>query len=352
MIKLQHAYHEEDKKTDVIINSSDSKINDSNYSKSSKSSISRNSRNDSKIKFESKSKAQNKQSSEIDVVKKQKENSEKNGYMLMLNKINNSKEPFTRHNIKNNKLAVLNKDAKIEQAYKEDFNEYLAPDIDDLDFEDIIKLDKRTFKEYFLDSLNDKQLFISTFYVQDNFRPKSLKIVLFILNLILYCVINAFFIGDDAVSEIYHIEGNDPYFGFITRAITRYIYVIVINGFISVLMEIVFFEEKYMKKLFIREKKNIINLKIRITKLTKVIMIKAYIFIIVVIIFFVIIMLYLLCFNYVYPHTQSEWVKSSILLIIIMQILSVLYSLLETTLRYTGIAIKEERIFQWSKVIG
>jgi len=349
---LNNAYHEEDKKTDVIINSSDSKINDSKYSKSSKSSISSNSGIDSKIKFESKSKAQNKQSSEINIIKKQKESSEKNGYMLMLNKINSSKEPFVRHFINNNKLAVLNKGAKIEPVYKEDFNEYLAPDIDTLDFEDIIIQDKRSFKEYFLDSLNDKQLFINTFHMQDNFRPKSIKIIVFIFNLILYCVINAFFIGDDTISEIYHIEGKDSYFGFITRSITRYFYVMIINGIISIIIEIVFVEEKNMKKIFIRERKNIVNLKISITKLSKVIIIQSYIFMIAVIIFFVIIMPYLICFNYVYPHTQSEWVKSSIFLIIIMQILSILYPFLETTLRYSAIALKEERIFIWSKRIG
>ena len=341
---LNEAFKEEDKKTDIKIKSNESKINDSKYSKSSKSE------SNSKIKYESKSKAPNKQASEVDVAKNQLESSERNGNLLMINKINNSKEPFNSRII-NNKLTYLNKSQKVESV-KEDFNKYLAPDIDDLDFEEIIIQEKRTFKEYFWDSLKNKQIFIKTFYAQDIFRPKSIKIIAFILDLILYCIINAFFIGDDTISEIYHIEGKDPFFGFFNRALSRYVYAFLISGFINIILEIVFVEEKNMKKIFIREKRNVGNLKIRITKLSKAIIMQSYIFIIAVIAFFVIMMIYLLCFNYVYPHTQSEWVKSSILLIIIMQIISILYALLETSLRYIAFALKEEKFYNWSKILS
>ena len=339
---LNEVFLEEDKKTNIIINSSDSKINDSK------------SESDSKIKFDSKSKSQNKQTSEVDIVEQQQESSERKENILVLNKINNSKEPFARHII-SNKLKDLNKVSKItnyiDPVYKEDFNEYLAPDFDDLEFEDIIKQDKRTFKEFFFDSLNDKQLFINTFYEQDNFRPKSLKIIFFILNLILYCVINALFIGEETISKIYHIEGKDPYFGFFTRAITRYIYSAFIGVIIDILIDLFFISEKKMKSIFIKEKKNIGNLKTHITKLSRE-MIKLYIsFIIFVIVLFILIMLYLLCFNYVYPHTQKEWVKSSILLIIIIQIISILVALFQTIFRFIGIALKNEKIFRISKLL-
>ena len=61
--------------------------------------------------------------------------------------------------------------------------------------------------------------------------------------------------------------------------------------------------------------------------------------------------IYLLCFNYVYPYTQYEWIKSSITLIIIIQILSILTSLIETILRFLGFIFKSERIFRVSKLL-
>ena len=104
-----------------------------------------------------------------------------------------------------------------------------------------------------------------------------------------------------------------------------------------------------MKGIFNREKNNIVNLKIEITKLTKGITIRYIAFIIFVIVVFVLLMFYLLCFNYVYPHTQGEWVKSSIFLIIIMQILDVIIAFLQAGFRYVGFALRSEKIYRFSK---
>lgn len=322
---------EEEKKTNILINSIDDKVNDS------------------------RAKNQNKQNSKIDFKDEKNNSIEQKGDILLLNKnINNSKEVLANHGIEN-KLKAINKGGKdtnhYSQSEKEDFKEYLAPDIDDQEFEDIILADKRTFKEYFLEALNDKQLFVNTFNVHDNFRPTSLKIVLFILTLILYMVINGLFYGEDAISEIYHLEGEDSFFGFFPRAITRYIYSAVVGVIIGVVIDLFFVQERKMKGIFNREKNNIVNLKVQITKLSKGIVIRYLAFVIIVIVIFILLMFYLLCFNYVYPHTQGEWVKSSIFLIIIMQILSILVALIQTGLRFLGFHFKSEKLFKLSKML-
>jgi len=136
--------------------------------------------------------------------------------ILVLSKINNSKEVL-KSQLNHNKLKILNNDIDIykgplESSQKEDFKLYLAPSVDDQEFEDIILEDKRSFQEIYCDALNDKQLLVNTFSVHDNFRPFSLKFILLILTFIMYFVINGLFYGDDAVSEIYHIEGEDSFF--------------------------------------------------------------------------------------------------------------------------------------------
>ena len=321
---------EEEKKSNILINSIDDKVNDS------------------------KAKNQNKQNSKVDFKEQKDDSIEQKGDVLLLNKVNNSKEVLSNHKIEN-KLNAINKGGKdtnhLDQSEKEDFKEYLAPNIDDQEFEDIMLQDKRTFKEYFLEALNDKQLFVNTFNVHDNFRPQSLKIVLFLLTLILYMVINGLFYGDDAISEIYHIEGEDSFFGFFPRSITRYIYSAVVGVIIGVIIDLFFVQEKKMKGIFNREKKNIVNLKVQITKLSKEIVIRYIAFIIFVLVLFILLMLYLLCFNYVYPHTQGDWVKSSIFLIILMQILSVLVALIQTGLRFLGFKYKSEKLFKLSKLL-
>jgi len=199
--------------------------------------------------------------------------------------------------------------------------------------------------------LVEKQIFINTFFNSDPFRPFSIKIILLILNLIMYIVVNALFYGEEAISEIYHIEGDDPFFGFFPRSITRFIYSAIVGVVIGLIIDCFFIEEKKMKKILIREKDNIINMKNEILKLNKKIKKRYLGFIIFVIILLFLFWIYLLCFNYVYPHTQYEWIKSSITLIIIMQILSTLISLVETALRFFSFMFKSERIFRVSKLL-
>ena len=291
--------------------------------------------------------------------------------LLSINKINNSKDvlshSFKEQNsknemidinckkaeVKNKKEEENNKNKKEDDIFeeKENFKEYLEPDIDDQEFEDIVLNDKRSFQEYFLDSLAEKQIFVNTFFLEDPFIPLSIKIILLILNLILYMVVNGLFYGEDAISEIYHIEGDDPFFGFFPRSLTRFIYSAIVGVVIGFIIDCFFIEERRMKRIFIRQKENIVNLKFEIAKLNKKIKNRYLGFIIFTVAILILFFFYLLCFNYVYPHTQYEWIKSSITLIIIMQILSILTALVETILRFIGLMFKSERIFRVSKLL-
>ena len=352
---INESLEEEDKKSNMSNESDDNKISNSKIK----------SNNKSKNGSGSISSSTNRQRSKKSNLDQSEESSDrKSNNILVVNKINGSKEMFSLNNksnflknknnnksskyidMKNNKYLDINN-----KKLDEDFNKYLSPNVDDQEFEDIIIQDKRTFKEYFWDSLNEKQLFVNTFNYKDNFRPTSIKMVLFILTLVLYITINGLFYGEDEISEIYHIKGNDPFFGFFKRSITRYIYSAVVGVIIGVIIDLFFVQEKKLKSIFRREKRNVVNLKIQITILTKEIIIRYIMFLIFVLVLFIFIMFYLLCFNYVYPHTQGDWIKSSIFLIIIMQILSVLIALIQTCLRFFSFIFKNEKIFRLSKLL-
>ena len=167
----------------------------------------------------------------------------------------------------------------------------------------------------------------------------------------MYMVVNGLFYGESAVSEIYHIEGDDPFFGFFPRSITRFVYSAIIGVIIGFIIDCFFIEEKRMKKIFIRNKNNFVKLKSEIFELNKKIKKRYSGFILLVLFLLLLFWFYLLCFNYVYPYTQYEWIKSSITLIIIMQILSIITALAETTLRQISFVFKRERIFRVSKLL-
>ena len=279
------------------------------------------------------------------------ENPDKTKDNLSINKINSSSKEILynikSHNSKNNKVKDKEKNLKKEN----DFKEYLSANLDDLDYDDALKQDARTFCAYFRDSIFEKQIFLNTFFLKEPFRPLSIKLILIIFVIIFYFVINGLFYSEDYISELYHLEKEDSFFSFFPRSINRFVYSSIVSCVISFIIDFFFFEEKKMKGIFIREKDNFANLKLEILKLNQNIKIRYISFIIVVFILSLFFFNYLLCFNYVYPNTQIEWIKSSITLMIIMQILSFVSSFAETLLRYISFLLKSEKIFRLSKLL-
>ena len=113
-----------------------------------------------------------------------------------------------------------------------------------------------------------------------------------------------------------------------------------------------FVEEKKIAGIYKREKNDISVLKQNISELLKSIINRYLAFIIIVFIIIIFSFYYLLCFNYVYPKIQVEWVKSSIVILIIMQILSILSCLLEAGLRIMSFKFKSEKMYKISKLLG
>ena len=250
-----------------------------------------------------------------------------------------------------NKLNTkrFNKPKKNKES-KEFFMEYLTTSIDDLDFEETIIKDHRSFFEYLCDSIIDKQIIVNTFYASEPLRPISLKIILFVINIVLYFVVNGFFYSEDYISQIYHSE-NENFFTFMPRSLNRLVYTTIVSLLISFLMDCFFIEEKKIKGIFKREKENIINIKCEIRLLIKRIQKNYFSFIVFTFVLLIFFWMYLLCFNYVYPYTQFDWIKSSVVIIIFVQVLSLLASVCESLLRYISFFFKSEKIFRVSKLL-
>ena len=107
-----------------------------------------------------------------------------------------------------------------------------------------------------------------------------------------------------------------------------------------------------MKRIFIREKDSPSNIKREIVLLKSLIKKRYIYFIVFVYIILIICLYYLVCFNSIYPNIQIEWIKSSIFIIVIRQILSVLQCLLETSLRILSFRYDNERLYKISKLIN
>jgi hypothetical protein len=128
--------------------------------------------------------------------------------------------------------------------------------LDDLEFDDAIVKDRRKFCEYFCDNFKDKQTLTNTFFASDPIKTRSIKIILFIFDIILNFVINALFISEDYISMLYHLEKQDSFFTFIPRSISRFIKTTIVGEVIGYITSFFFIEEAKIKSFFKREKDN------------------------------------------------------------------------------------------------
>ena len=234
---------------------------------------------------------------------------------------------------------------------KKYFKEYLTTSPDDMEYDEAIKLDKRSFCIYFLDSIKEKQSLAYTFISSDPINTRMIKFILFSLNINLYFVVNGLFFSEAFISELYHTEETkEKFFSFLPRTIDKIFYTTIVAIFIGYLTDFFFLDEKKVKGIFKREKDNKQILRRSITMLIKEIQKRYISFIIMTFVILLFSLYYVLCFNYVYPKTQMEWIKSSIFIIIIMQIISILKCLYETIFRFLSFKCESEKLYKMSKI--
>ena len=276
--------------------------------------------------------------------------------------LTDSKEKNSSKNIiiniqksENNNLISEKLNSKFSIVDKENekfFEEYLETSLDNLEFDDALVKDKRSFCKYFVENFKDKQAIANTFFSEDPIKTRIMKIILFIFDTSLNFVINALFITEEYISEIYHLDDNESFFEFVPRSISRLIKTTLVGEVIGYVSDFFFIEENKIKSLFKREKENKFIIKQEIINLIAELK-KRYIgFIVLVFIIIIISFFYLLCFNFVYPYTQIEWIKTSVMVIIIRQILSCLIILFEACLRYLSFKIKSEKLYKFSKIFN
>ena len=224
--------------------------------------------------------------------------------------------------------------------------EYLKPNLDDLEFDDAIKLDKRDFCEFLIENLKKDQVIMDTFYYKENLIPFSIKIILLLLNIDLYFIVNGLFFNEEYLSKLFNSNEEETLFSFIPRSLSRFIYSVLVSYIVGIIIDCIFIEENKIRKIFLREKDDQIELKYEVSMVIKNIKAGYIVFISLCIFISMISWYYACCFNNTYPGVKIEWIKSSILVMIIMQILSVLFILLKSILRSLSFYYKSEKLFK------
>ena len=295
---------------------------------------------------------------------------ENNSKSLRTNKSEGKMITYRKNTInKNNNIKIIRKKSKfdiknnnpsLEQLLLKAKNlcgninmeEYLKPNLDDMEYDDAIKLDKRPFCVFFSEKLKEKQIIMDTFFHKEILIPMSIKIILLLLNIDLYFVINGLFFNEEYISQLFNSDEEETFFSFIPRSISRFFYATMVGFIIGFIIDCIFIEEKKIKRIFLREKDDPFQLRYEISVTVKSIKTRYTIFIFLCIFISIVSWYYISCFNNVYPGVRNEWIKSSIAIIIIMQIISILIVLLQAILRGLSFHYKSEKLYKMKQFIS
>ena len=242
-----------------------------------------------------------------------------------------------------------------ESKNKEDLNEdinlnnYLITSINELDYDDLLIRENRTFCRIFIDKLLVGQMIVDLFFNNNWIIPKSIKIIFIIVMIDLHLVVNALFYNEEYIRDLYFLDKKETFFSFFPRSLNRIIYTSVASSVLDFIISLLFPTENKIKRILIRKRNNIKEMKNKVFISMKNIINNYWIFIIISYIITIFSWYYISCFNNIYPYLKMEWIKSSVLIIIVIQFISILRCFLFALLRIISIKCKSEKIFRISK---
>ena len=243
---------------------------------------------------------------------KTKKNNKRKKCMLSMNSNNIIQIENPRKN-KSKRHMTTNIDKKTKNSFikinnKENENiDYKHFELNQLNYKNALKYDKRTYMQYYISLLRINHLLIFSFYPDKDYNSRIIKIFLFFFFFTMHLTINALFFNDEIMHKIYSDEGS---FNFIYQ-IPFIFYSSLISGIINTIVKYLSLSQKNIVEL--KEKKNSNDLKNIKKELLNTLKIKFSLFFIFSFILLLFSWYYITCFCGIYTNTQSHLIKDSII---------------------------------------
>ena len=201
-----------------------------------------------------------------------------------------------------------------------------------LSYEEAVKYDKRQKCDYYCALIKSKQLFIFTFCSFNDYNSGIIKKFIFFLSFALHYTVNALFFNDSTMHQIYEDEGE---YNFVYQ-LPQIAYSTLISVFVL----------RLMLQLFVLTDKDILQVKLQMTKdkaltmkkkVLKCIIIKFTIFFILNFILLGLFWYYLTCFNAVYKNTQVYLIENTFISFGFSLFYPFIINIFPTMIRYCSI---------------
>ena len=209
-------------------------------------------------------------------------------------------------------------------------------ELNTLEYNVAIELDRRTYFQYYFSLLKKKHLILFTFIPINDYNLMTIKISLFLITFSLFLSINGFFFTDDEMKKNY--ENNGIY--NIILQIPKIIYSTIISSIINIILKTLSLSEKNileLKEITDNDKKLTKSKEIKIS-----LKIKFFIFFILSFLIMGFFWYFISCFCAVYINTQIILIKDSIISFCISMIYPFGLNLLPGILRIPALRAKNK----------
>ena len=196
-----------------------------------------------------------------------------------------------------------NKENEITEKYKDLKDEELT----DLDYEEAIVADKRTYWQLYFSLLKKDQLILFTFFRNDDYNLPQIKIILFIVSFAFFFTVNGFFFYDETMNKIYEDNG---VFNFIFQ-IPQILYSSIITTIISIILQKLSISEEEILEM--KKEKDLEKSKEKANKILKNLKLKLILFLVFSFILMLLFSYFISCFCAVYVNTQSILIEDTLI---------------------------------------
>ena len=234
----------------------------------------------------------------------EKTKSKKNEFEFK-NKENNKNISKYKNQSTNNKKNNINNMKIYLDKYK--IKELNDQELNNLEYEIAIEVDKRTFFQYYFALLQKKQLILFAFCPTNDYNLFVVKISLLLLSFSLYFTINGFFFNDETMNKINEDKGKYD----ILFQIPQILYSTVISSIINIILKQLSLSEQQI--ITIKMEKDYLLAQKKSKKIKTCLYLKLYIFFILSFIFMIFFWYFISCFCAVYKNTQIILIKDTLI---------------------------------------
>ena len=217
------------------------------------------------------------------------------------NNIKTLRQKSTLKSIESNKKLLKN------LLENPNFKKLNDEELNSLEYELAIILDKRAYFQYYFSLLKKKQLILFAFLPSNDFNLVPIKISLLLLAFSLFATINGFFFSDSTMNKINEDKGA---FNIILQ-IPQILYSTIISAIINIILKLLSLSERQI--LIIKSEKDFLIAKKKSKSIKRCLRIKLSIFFVISFILMLFFWYFISCFCAVYKNTQMILINDTLL---------------------------------------